>query len=189
MDHYMLEGVPNTGFTEAFAFAFQARDLELLGLGQHDPMNKHIEALNTLWSTYEIAGVSLVDMSVWHWMYDNPKATASELKEAVMQIAKDVWNEFFAPVFGEEDIILLAIYSHMIDAGLYLPDYPLGHIIHFQVEQYLQDKVLGQDMERMCKLGAISPDAWMQQALGESISVQPILEAADMALDIMLKKE
>ena len=32
IDHYMLQGVPNTAFTEALAFVFQARDLELLGL-------------------------------------------------------------------------------------------------------------------------------------------------------------
>src|SRR5690606_40457105 len=32
IDHRMLAGVPNTAFTEALAFTFQQRDLELLGL-------------------------------------------------------------------------------------------------------------------------------------------------------------
>ena len=32
VDHTLLHGVPNTAFTEAMAFVFQARDLELLGL-------------------------------------------------------------------------------------------------------------------------------------------------------------
>lgn len=32
VDSYMLNGVPNTSFTEAVAFLFQKRDLELLGL-------------------------------------------------------------------------------------------------------------------------------------------------------------
>ena len=32
VDHWLLAGVPNTAFTEALAFVFQARDLELLGL-------------------------------------------------------------------------------------------------------------------------------------------------------------
>ncbi len=32
IDHYMLSSVPNTAFTEALAFVFQAKDLELLGL-------------------------------------------------------------------------------------------------------------------------------------------------------------
>ena len=31
------------------------------------------------------------------------------------------------------DCEILAIYSHMISNALYLPDYPLGHIIAFQV--------------------------------------------------------
>ena len=32
VDHWLLNGVPNTAFTEALAFVFQAKDLELLGL-------------------------------------------------------------------------------------------------------------------------------------------------------------
>jgi len=31
VDNYMMQGVPNTAFTEAFAFTFQKHDLELLG--------------------------------------------------------------------------------------------------------------------------------------------------------------
>src|SRR5207237_1323475 len=37
IDHSLLQGVPNTAFTEALAFVFQARDLQLLGLGAPDP--------------------------------------------------------------------------------------------------------------------------------------------------------
>ena len=33
IDHWFLSGVPNNAFTEALAFVFQERDLELLGLG------------------------------------------------------------------------------------------------------------------------------------------------------------
>ena len=185
IDHTLLRGVPNTAFTEAFAFVFQARDLELLGLSHKDPMNEHLKVLHNLWSTYEIAGVSLVDMAVWHWMYDHPKATPKELKNAVIRIAKDVWNDYYAPIFGEEDIVLLAIYSHMIGYGLYLPDYPLGHIIAFQIEEYLKDKNLGTEMERMCTLGSITPDAWMQAAMGEPISAEPLLRAAEKALKVL----
>ncbi len=182
IDHTLLRGVPNTAFTEAFAFIFQARDLELLDVQSEDPEKEYLEALDVLWSTYEIGGVSLVDMQVWHWMYDHPKATPAELKAAVIQIAKDVWNQYYAPVFGVENVILLGIYSHMIAYGLYLPDYPLGHIIAFQIEQYLKDKNLGTEMERMCTLGSITPNAWMQAALGEPISVEPLLKAAEKAL-------
>jgi len=118
-------------------------------------------------------------------MYDHPEATPAELKAAVIQIAKDIWNQYYASVFGSEDVILLAIYSHMIDAGLYLPDYPLGHIIAFQIEQYMKDKNLAAEMERMCRLGSITPDEWMKQAVGQSISVEPMLMAAEKALEVL----
>lgn len=182
IDHTLLEGVPNTAFTEAFAFVFQKRDLEILGLVVEDPNAEHLDALNQIWSAGEIAGVSLVDMKVWHWMYDNPEATAAELREAVIQIAREVWNRYFYPVIGHKDAPILAIYSHMIDGGLYLPDYPIGHIIQFQIEEYIKDKNLAVEMERMCVQGAITPNLWIKQAVGQDISVEPILKAAGKAL-------
>jgi len=35
-------------------------------------------------------------------------------------------------------VTLLAIYSHMISDQLYLPDYPIGHLIGFQVEEQIR---------------------------------------------------
>jgi hypothetical protein len=177
-----LEGVPNTAFTEAFAFVFQKRDLEILGLVVEDPNAKHLDALNQIWSTGEIAGVSLVDMKVWRWMYDNPEATAAELRDAVIQIAKDIWNQYFFPVLGHKDAPILAVYSHMIDCGLYLPDYPIGHIIQLQIEEFIKDKNLAVEMERMCVQGSITPNLWIQQAVGENISIKPTIKAAEKAL-------
>jgi len=188
IDWVLLEGVPNTAFTEAFAFVFQGRDLEVLGVAEKDPMDEHMRVLDMLWSTYEIGSVSLVDMRVWHWMYDHPEAKPAELREAVIQIAKDVWNEYMAPVFGVQDEILLGVYSHMIDAGLYLPDYPLGFIIAYQIEDYLKDKNLGREMKRMCTLGSITPNAWMQAAVGGPISTEPMLKAASKALEVLGEK-
>lgn len=182
MDHYLLRGVPNNAFTEAFAFLFQSRDLSLLGVEKANSSKEYLKVLDQIWSTYEIAGVSLVDMAVWRWLYENPNATAAQMKEAVIQTAINVWNQFYAPVFGIKDSPLLAIYSHMIAYGLYLPDYPLGHIIDFQIESYMQGKNLAAEMERMCRLGSITPDYWMQQAVGAPISVKPMLEAAEAAL-------
>lgn len=182
VDHTLLEGVPNTAFTEAFAFVFQKRDLELLGLEAEDANKEYLDALNQIWSAGEIAGVALVDMAVWRWMYANPEATPAELKAAVIQIARDVWNEYFYPVLGHKDAPILAIYSHMIDGGMYLPDYPLGHIIQFQIEEYIKDKNLATEMERMCVQGSITPTLWIRQAVGEDLSVKPILKAAATAL-------
>ncbi len=182
IDYVLLQGVPNTAFTEAFAFVFQSRDLKLLGLTKSDPKAEYLKALDTFWSTYEIAGVGLVDMRIWRWMYDHPKATPAELKQATIQIAKDVWNEFYAPVFGVKDQILLAIYSHIIDAELYTPDYSLGFIIMFQIEDYLKDKNLAIEMERMCRLGSITPSAWMEAAVGGPISAEALVSAAEEAV-------
>ncbi|MFA6794517.1 MAG: hypothetical protein WCR50_03410, partial [Proteiniphilum sp.] len=126
VDYYMLNGVPNTAFTEAVAFLFQKRDLELLGLKNPNPEDAYYLALDNFWSSYEIMGVSLVDIQVWEWLYAHPDATPAQLKEAVIRIAKEVWNSYYADVLGGEDEMLLGIYSHMIDYPLYLPNYPMG---------------------------------------------------------------
>ncbi len=188
IDHTLLRGVPNTAFTEGLAFVFQSRDLELLGLTGRNPNADYEKALDVLWSTYEIAGVATVDMRVWQWLYAHPDAGPAELKGAVQAISRDVWNEFFAPVFGVRDVTLLAIYSHMIDGGMYTPDYPLGHIISYQIEQYMKSRSLAVEMERMCKIGNVSPDLWMKLAVGEPISTGPLLSKAREALDILEKK-
>lgn len=124
IDHWLLNGVPNTAFTEALAFVFQAKDMELLGLAKPDAKSRALKTINDFWATYEIAGVALVDMEVWHWMYENPNATPAQLKEATLSIAQDVWNSYYEPVFNKKDVVLLGIYSHMIHSFLYLPDYP-----------------------------------------------------------------
>jgi hypothetical protein len=96
--------VPNTAFTEAFAFVFQDRDLELLGLGgKQDKEAQALKALDTFWSTYEIAGVALVDMRVWRWMYAHPQADANQLAEATQAIAREVWNQYYAQALGTKD--------------------------------------------------------------------------------------
>ena len=110
--------------------------------------------LNNFWATYEIAGVALVDMAVWHWMYDHPQASPQELNQATVQISKDMWNRYYAPVFRKNDVVLLGVYSHMIDAFLYLPDYPIGHLIAFQIEEQMKKAgSIGAEFERMAKMG------------------------------------
>jgi hypothetical protein len=182
VDYYALNRVPNTAFTEALAFIFQKRDLELLGMKDDNPKKDHMRALANFWSCYEIMGVSLVDMQVWEWMYANPDATPAQIKEAVIAIAKEIWNEFYAPVFGSTDEPILAIYSHMISYPLYLSNYPLGHVIDFQIEQYIADKHFASEIERMFSLGSLIPQEWMRQAVGMKLSVQPTLEATSIAV-------
>ena len=183
IDHYLLSGVPNTAFTEALAFVFQGHDLELLGLVKPDAQSRALDVLNDFWGTYEIAGVGLVDMAVWHWMYDHPQATPAQLREATLGIAKTTWNRYYAPVFGKKDVVLLGIYSHMIDSILYLPDYPIGHMIAFQVERQMEKAgSIGPEFERITKIGNIAPDLWMKKATGAPVGPEALLAATAEAL-------
>jgi hypothetical protein len=186
IDHYSLNGVPNTAFTEALAFVFQGRDLQLLGLQTPDAQAEALKALNDFWATYEICGVSLVDMRVWHWLYDHPQAAPEQLRDAVLQISKDVWNRFYAPVFNKKDVVLLGVYSHMIDSFLYLPDYPLGHMIAFQLEEHMNKAgKIGPEFERVARQGRIAPDLWMKGATGLPVGPESLLAAADRALSLV----
>jgi hypothetical protein len=186
VDHWLLNGVPNTAFTEAIAFVFQARDLELLGLAAPDPRDEAMRALNDFWGTYEIAGVALVDMAAWDWMYEHPLATPAELKSAVIGISKDIWNKYYAPVFRTRDVVLLGIYSHMIDSFLYLPDYPIGHLIANQLEAHMRAAGrIGPEIERIARIGRLAPDEWMKAATGAPVGPDALLQAAERALQVM----
>ena len=167
VDDTLLAGVPNNAFTEALAMITQGHDLELLGVAAPDPHAEALKTLNDFWATAEIAGVALVDMAVWHWMYDHPEATPAELKAATLDAAREVWNRYYAPVFHRRDVTLLAVYSHLICEVLYLPDYPVGHMIGFQIEEQMKKAGnFGAEFERMAKFGNLAPDLWMKNATG-----------------------
>ena len=187
VDYYMLNGVPNTAFTEAVAFLFQKRDLELLGLKNPNPEDAYYLALDNFWSSYEIMGVSLVDIQVWEWLYAHPDATPAQLKEAVIRIAKEVWNSYYADILGGKDEMLLGIYSHMIDYPLYLPNYPMGHLIAFQIEQQVRGKNMAMEIDRMFTQGRIIPQRWMKKGVGSPISIDPLLNATREALQALDK--
>lgn len=183
VDHYMLRGVPNTAFTEALAFIFQKRDLKLLGYPQQVDENT---TLDIFWGAYEIMGVSLVDMYAWRWLYDNPDATAEDLRDAVISIAKDVWNKYYEPILGTHDSPILAIYSHMVNSPMYLPNYPIGHIIEFQLEEHLadlSDKEFAQEIKRIFTIGTLTPHLWMEEAVGSKVSTEPLIKAVSRIIN------
>ena len=186
MDYYTLAGIPNTGFTEASAFLFQERDLQLLHKNLQTSQNAE-QIFDLIWGMYEIMGVSLVDMRMWQWLYANQKATAAELREAVIAIASEVWNEYYAPVLGEKDSPLLAIYSHMVGYALYLPAYPIGNLVQYQLEEHLSQcttqEEWAKEYTRIYQQGCLTPDAWMRGAVGKPMSVEPILTAVREALN------
>jgi len=185
--NYMLAGVPNTAFTEALAFVFQKKDLDLLGISNSDENATNLMALDIFWGCYEIMGVSLVDMRVWKWMYENPNATKEQLKDKTIEIAKDVWNTYYYPVFGTKDEPILAVYSHMIASPLYLSAYPLGHLIEFQLEEYFNGKNVGKETMRIFANGRLTPQHWMKKGLGTTLSVEPLLNATSKAVTALDK--
>ena len=183
VDHTLLAGVPNNAFTEALAFVFQNRDLELLGEPPADAEARRLQTLSDFWQTWEIAGVALVDLEVWRWMYAHPDATPAELRDATVELSKKIWNRYYAPVLGGKDSTLLGIYSHMVAYPLYLADYPLGHLIAFQLEEHLSKaKNFGAEFERIASQGALTPDLWMQRATGAPVSAEPLLKAVEAAV-------
>ncbi|MDB4961261.1 MAG: hypothetical protein JWP01_1260 [Myxococcales bacterium] len=185
VDYTLLSGVPNTAFTEALAFLFQARDLELLGRPKPGGEADRLRILDAFWNTREIAGSALVEIDVWHWLYEHPTATAAELREATGRIAREVWDRYYAPTLGGKGTSLLGIYSHTIASPLYLFNYVVGHLIAFQIEEHVEGKdraTFATEFERVCRLGNILPDLWMQQATGKPVSSQPLLDATARAL-------
>ncbi len=188
IDHYVLNGVPNTAFTEALAFMFQKRDLQLLGYNFARDDNS---ILDIFWGAYEIMGVALVDMKTWQWLYDNPNATAAELRDATVAVAKEVWNQYYEPILGTHDSPLLAIYSHMINSPLYLANYPFGNIIEFQLENYLSktksQTEFAAELRRIYTIGSLTPNGWMNAAIGSDISVEPLLQTVSEILDKQAK--
>ena len=180
--NYMINGVPNTAFTEALAFVFQERDLFLLNMKDTNPEKEYLKTLDIFWSLYEIMGVSMVDMKMWQWLYANPNSTAVELRDAVLQISKDVWNTYYAPVFGMKDQTILGIYSHMINSPMYLPNYAFGHLIHFQLEEHFKTHEFAPEVLRIFALGQLTPNEWMKQAVGTPLSNEAILKATDVAV-------
>ena len=183
VDLWMLNGVPNTAFTEAVAFLFQKRDLELLGLAVNKTDVEKNLALDDFWACYEIMGVALLDIATWEWMYAHPDATAEELKAAVLAKSKEIWNTYYAGVLGGKDETILGIYSHMIDAPLYLSNYPIGHLISFQIEGQVKGKSMADEIQRMYTQGRLIPQVWMNNSVGVDISIEPLLQAVRKALE------
>lgn len=183
LDYHLMHGVPISGLSETFAFIFQGRDLELLGINDESPDLEYLNTLDRFWGACEIMGVALLDLNIWRWLYDHPDAGPADLKKATLNLARETWNKYFAPVLGSRDEIILAIYSHTIAYPLYLAEYPLGTIVEAQFEEYLKGKNLGEEMTRACSAGNITPQLWVKKAVGEEISVAPMLLAVDRALE------
>jgi hypothetical protein len=70
----------------------------------------------------------------------------------------------------------------MISNPLYLAAYSYGQIIEFQIEDHLRGKNFSEEIDRMYKQGRLIPQTWMHGAVGDKISVDPILKQLDEVL-------
>jgi hypothetical protein len=71
----------------------------------------------------------------------------------------------------------------MIMRPLYLSNYPLGRLIQFQLEEHLAGRNFAAEVDRIFALGRLTPKHWMLQAVGEELSVQPLIEATERAVE------
>ena len=70
----------------------------------------------------------------------------------------------------------------MVNSPLYLANYSYGHVIQFQLEEYLRGKKLSDEIDRMYKQGRLTPQQWMMGAVGSKISTEPLINALDKVL-------
>ena len=103
----------------------------------------------------------------------------------MMSIADDVWSKYFAEHFGEDPYHILAAYQHMIGYPLYLADYTIGHVISHQIKSHMRGKDLAAETKRICSIGRLTPDLWMKQAVGSSISASQLIDDAVAGLDLL----
>jgi len=115
-------------------------------------------------------------------MYEHPDATPAQLKQATLRVAAEIWNRYYAPVIGQRDVVLLAVYSHMVNTALYLRTTPSAPDRCAGREAVHGKASLGAEVERMARLGSIVPDAWMTQATGAPVGPEALLRAAERGL-------
>ncbi|MDG2424209.1 MAG: hypothetical protein P8M22_09545 [Phycisphaerales bacterium] len=182
-----LRGVPNTACTEAFAFLYQSLAYQALKV---EPDSKapdpfHVDSIQCLLASCQIAGPSLVDIRTWKWLYKNPDADAASLRDAVMGIAADLWKQYYEAYFGPDTTHVLAAYQHMVAHPLYLADYAIGHVQSHQIRSCLRDRELAAETLRICSIGRLTPDLWMRRAVDRGLDVDPLVTDTKAALQAL----
>jgi hypothetical protein len=179
----LLRNVPNTACTEAFAFLYQNKAKEVVGLPEDDEVKAFaLASVEGLLAACQIAGPSLVELYTWRWLYQNPDATTEMLRDEMLSIAETVWDKYFKEYFGEDPYHILAAYQHMIGYPLYLPDYTIGHVISHQIKSHMRGKDLAAETKRICSIGRLTPDQWMKNAVGSGISASQLIDDATAGL-------
>jgi len=171
---------PGGAFTGALAWLSRA------GIQERSGEAKALATLDGFWTTFASAGAALVDMSVWHWMYDHPGSGVEDLRAALAASAGAVWDRTYAPLLGQKGCQLLAEDRRLTAGNLGLPDVPLSGLIAFQLERVAgPPETRAANLERWARLGRLTPDLWMARATGHPLGPEALLEAASAALDTL----
>lgn len=181
-DFFRLAGVPNGGITEGFAELFAYKNIEGLGLFPFPEEEKHkLLSLAAVWYLFEMGGQALTEIEVWKWMYTHPEATPAETREAVLSISENVWNTYFAEIFGgNRDSHILSIYNHFITGDLYLHNYFLSNIIMYQLYDTWRPN-LASGLRKVSREGRTDTGRWMKNAVGSGLSLYPLIRDAKQA--------
>jgi hypothetical protein len=179
-----LKGVPGSCAVESVANVFCDTRFKLVGvkLSTEDIEPLDQMTIESMLASCQMAAPSLLELRVWWWLYDRPDATAEQLRDAVLETAADIWSEFFEPYFGPDPYYLPAAYQHMIGYPLYLANYVLSDIALQQMRAYVRDKDVAAELMRWYLIGRLTPDLWMERAVGAPLSAEPLLRDADRVL-------
>lgn len=170
--HRVLRGVPNPAFTEAFALYFQSNLSKVLG----EPSTPASDA-TTLLRLLNFAGPALCEIELYRWLYQQDEVpAASRIHDRFLRINDEVWQRYYSSLFGERSYNFLAGPPHVLWGTFYLAEYFLGEIISWQISNRLeQSDDVGIEIQRMCRIGRVSPAKWMEEAVGASISLAGLI--------------
>ncbi len=174
---------PNYVFSEAFAFLFANKAKKLL---EANTENSNDEKVINLWEDISTYGISLLNIDIWQYMYQNETLTAKELKNFMIARAIEIWNQYYAEIYNHQDSTILASPFHLITYGIYYPSYLYAAIAQAQIEHYIKDKNFAGEIERMSSLESCTPDLWMEKATGSPLSIDCLLKEAEKEADELL---
>jgi hypothetical protein len=174
MDHKLLWRIPNTAFTEAIAFNFQYKTDFILD--NKEKKDDDYKVLSTFWQTYNNVLQAKFEIELYKFLYSQKELNKEIIHENSIRIANELWQKYLEKYFGKNEQALLAGYTHILFCDLYLPDYPIGRVIEYQISKFLKDKNFGTEIERICKIGSIKPDSWMKEAVNEEVSANSLLD-------------
>lgn len=184
VDNFMMKGVPTLAFNKALGFVFQKNACQSLGKCKLNSREKSDATLDSYWNTYASMGAALLEIRIWQWYYKNPSANEAQLNFAVRDLAVEIWNQYYTPVFKIKNSPILSSYTKMISDPFSLSTDAIGCLVGFQLEQYLDGKNFSKEVICMFSTGLVTPELWMRKGLQQGISVNVLLNATVSALKI-----